>query len=201
MPSSVSIVNLAGEALAGALVEQIYQLDHVREVLNLYGPSETTTYSTFTRVGRGQTPTIGHPIGNTQVYVLDPNREPMPIGVPGEVYIGGSGVARGYLGRPDLTAERFVHSPFGGDPEARLYRTGDLARWLPDGQLEYLGRMDHQVKLRGFRIELGEIAAVLMEHPGVREAVVVVRESGEDKKLVAYVVARGEKAPDSGRAA
>ncbi|WP_257460231.1 non-ribosomal peptide synthetase [Archangium lipolyticum] len=199
VPPSVSIVNLAGEALAGALVDQIHQLDHVREVFNLYGPSETTTYSTFTRVDRGQTPTIGRPIGNTQVYVLDPDREPMPIGVPGEVYIGGSGVARGYLGRPELTAERFVHSPFGGGTEARMYRTGDLARWLPDGQLEYLGRMDHQVKLRGFRIELGEIGAVLMEHPGVREAVVVVRgEVGEDKQLVAYVVSRGEKAPAPG---
>ncbi|SEU29048.1 amino acid adenylation domain-containing protein/thioester reductase domain-containing protein [Stigmatella erecta] len=197
VPSSVAIVNLAGEALAGALVDQIYQLDHVRDVFNLYGPSETTTYSTFTRVSRGQTPTIGRPVGNTQVYVLDSNREPMPIGVPGEVYIGGLGVARGYLGRPELTAERFVHSPFGGAPEARLYRTGDLARWLPDGQLEYLGRMDHQVKLRGFRIELGEIGAALLEHPGVRDAVVVVREGlGADKQLVAYVVGRGEKALD-----
>ncbi|HYO60253.1 non-ribosomal peptide synthetase/type I polyketide synthase [Archangium sp.] len=196
VPPSVATVNLAGEALAGALVEQLYQLEHVRQVFNLYGPSETTTYSTFTRVGRGQTPTIGRPIGNTHIYVLDPNKEPMPTGVPGEVYIGGAGVARGYLGRPELTAERFVRSPFGGDPEARLYRTGDLARWLSDGRLEYLGRMDHQVKLRGFRIELGEIGEVLMEHPGVREAVVVVREGvGTEKQLVAYVVARGEKAP------
>ncbi|ATB40791.1 non-ribosomal peptide synthetase [Cystobacter fuscus] len=197
VPPSVAIVNLAGEALAGSLVEQLHRLDHVRDVFNLYGPSETTTYSTFTRVDRGQTPTIGRPVGNTQVYVLDPNRELMPLGVPGEVYIGGAGVARGYLGRPELTAERFVHCPFGGEPDARMYRTGDLARWLPDGQLEYLGRMDHQVKLRGFRIELGEISAVMLEHPGVREAVVVVREGqGGDPRLVAYLVARGETAPE-----
>ncbi|QDE98350.1 non-ribosomal peptide synthetase [Myxococcus xanthus] len=199
VPASVTIVNLAGEALAGALVDSIYALGHVRDVFNLYGPSETTTYSTFTRVNRGETPTIGRPVGNTQVYVLDANREPMPVGVPGEVYIGGHGVARGYLGRTELTAERFVTSPFAGDAGAHLYRTGDLARWLPDGQLEYLGRMDHQVKLRGFRIELGEIGAALQEHPGLRDAVVVVREgSGADKQLVAYVVGRDGKAPEPG---
>nr|AYM54496.1 nonribosomal peptide synthase [Myxococcus fulvus] len=197
VPSSVVIVNLAGEALAGSLVDHIYQLGHVRDVFNLYGPSETTTYSTFTRVSRGQTPTIGRPVGNTQVYVLDAHREPMPVGVPGEVFIGGHGVARGYLDRPELTAERFIASPFAGGTSERLYRTGDLARWLPDGQLEYLGRMDHQVKLRGFRIELGEIGAALMEHPNVRDAVVVVRDGlGADKQLVAYVVGREQKAPE-----
>ncbi|MCP3097315.1 amino acid adenylation domain-containing protein [Myxococcus sp. K15C18031901] len=191
VPRSVATVNLAGEALAGTLVDQLHALGHVQDVFNLYGPSETTTYSTFTRVERGQTPTIGRPVGNTQVYVLDVNREPTPMGVPGEVFIGGHGVARGYLGRPELTAERFVASPFDETSDARLYRTGDLARWLPDGQLEYLGRMDHQVKLRGFRIELGEIGATLLGHPGVRDAVVVVR----DEQLVAYVVGREGRAP------
>ncbi|AKQ65468.1 Malonyl CoA-acyl carrier protein transacylase [Myxococcus hansupus] len=198
VPGSVATVNLAGEALMGALVEHIHALGHVEAVFNLYGPSETTTYSTYTRVGRGQTPTIGRPVGNTQVYVLDANREPMPVGVPGEVYIGGQGVARGYLGRPELTAERFVTSPFSQETGAHLYRTGDLARWLPDGRLEYLGRMDHQVKLRGFRIELGEIGEALLTHPKVRDAVVVVREGGDgDKHLVAYVVGRGEENPES----
>nr|AQW44894.1 non-ribosomal peptide synthetase [Corallococcus coralloides] len=197
VPPSITTVNLAGEALAAALVERIYQTGHVRDVFNLYGPSETTTYSTYTRVGRGEHVLIGRPVGNTQVYVLDANLEPVPVGVPGEVYIGGIGVARGYLDRPDLTAERFVRCPFGTGPGARMYRTGDLARWLADGQLDYLGRMDHQVKLRGFRIELGEIGEVLARHPDVREGVVVVRDDmGEEKQLVAYVVARGEKAPD-----
>ncbi|QSQ15457.1 non-ribosomal peptide synthetase [Myxococcus landrumensis] len=195
VPSSVTTVNLAGEALGAALVERIYQLNHVQGVFNLYGPSETTTYSTWTRVERGEHVLIGRPVGNTQVYVLDVNLEPVPPGVPGEVFIAGLGVARGYLDRPELTAERFVRSPFGTEDGARMYRTGDLARWLPDGRLDYLGRMDHQVKLRGFRIELGEIGAVLVKHPGVRDAVVVVRDDlGAEKQLVAYVVARGEQA-------
>ena len=197
IPPSVGIVNLAGEPLSGALVDQVYALGHVREVYNLYGPSETTTYSTYSLVRRGETPNIGRPVGNTQVYVVDQDLQPVPVGVMGEVYIGGAGVARGYLGRPELTAERFLRSPFGPGPDARMYKVGDLARWLPTGELEYLGRMDHQVKLRGFRIELGEIGAVLMQHPGVREAVVVVREdAGTEKQLVAYVVARGEQAPE-----
>ncbi|WP_437821703.1 amino acid adenylation domain-containing protein [Sorangium sp. So ce1078] len=199
VPPSVRTVNLAGEALPGALVDEIYRLGHVERVFNLYGPSETTTYSTWAAVGRERArhaPTIGRPIANTTVLVLDPRRELVPVGVPGEVYIGGAGVARGYLGRPELTAERFVPSPFGPDPDARLYRTGDLARWLPEGELEYLGRMDHQVKLRGFRIELDEIGAVLSQHPGVSEAVAVVREdAASDRHLVAYVALRGAGGP------
>jgi acyl carrier protein len=188
----VRTVNLAGEPLPRALVEQLYEHTGVRCVYNLYGPTETTTYSTYTAVEHGATrsPTIGRPIANTQIYILDRHRQPVPVGVPGELYIGGAGVARGYLHRPDLTAHKFIADPFSTNPGARLYRTGDRARYLPDGTIEFLGRLDHQVKIRGFRIEPGEIEAVLGQHPAVREAVVIVREDTPgDKRLGAYVVA------------
>ena len=157
---------------------------------NLYGPTETTVWSSAWRVEHGETPiSIGRPIGNTRAYVLDRQGEPVPIGVPGELYLGGDGLARGYLNRPELTAERFVSSPF--EDGARLYRTGDLVRWRADGTLEFLGRLDEQVKLRGFRIELGEIEAVLAGHPDVSRCVVAVHEdSPGEKRLVAYWVAR-----------
>jgi natural product biosynthesis luciferase-like monooxygenase protein len=181
---------VGGEALPAALVQRLRP--PFRGVLrNMYGPTETTIWSTSSIVGDTKDGiTIGRPIANTRVYVVDRGLRPCPIGVPGELVIGGDGVVRGYLGRPDLTAERFVPDPFGADGD-RLYRTGDLARWRPSGELEFLGRSDHQVKLRGYRIELGEIEAVLASHPQVAESVVVARtESTGDARLVAYVVPR-----------
>jgi amino acid adenylation domain-containing protein len=186
----VTTVNLAGEPLAAALVDEIYRNSRVAQVYDLYGPSEDTTYSTWT-LRRGDAPaTIGRPIANTRVYLLDAHRQPVPKGVPGELYVAGSGLARGYLNRPQLTAKSFLPDPFATEPQARMYRTGDLARYLPDGNIEYLGRIDQQVKLRGFRIELGEIEATLVAHASVRESVVVCREDEPgDAKLAAYVVA------------
>ncbi|MDM9379445.1 amino acid adenylation domain-containing protein [Chlorogloeopsis sp. ULAP01] len=196
IPSCVRTVNLAGEPLQNQLVQQIYQNHHIQKVFNLYGPSEDTTYSTFTQVNRDEKVTIGRPIANTQIYLLDSNLQPVPIGVPGEIYLGGAGLARGYLNRPELTKEKFISSPFSNKLESRLYKTGDLARYLPDGNLEYLGRIDHQVKIRGFRIELGEIENALLKHPVVREVVVLAREDKQgDKQLVAYIVALPEQIP------
>jgi len=191
LPASVRTVNLAGEALHNALVQQLYQQDTIQQVFNLYGPSEDTTYSTYVLVEQRteREPSIGRPIANTQVYILDRYLQPVPVGVPGELYLGGEGLARGYLNRPELTSERFLPHPFSHTPGARLYRTGDLVRYLPGGTIEFLGRLDHQVKVRGFRIELGEIEAALEQHPHLREAVVVVREDVVgDKRLVAYLV-------------
>ena len=175
-----------GEALPPDLAQAL--LPRCAELWNMYGPTETTIWSTIHRVtsADGQVP-IGRPIANTQVYVLDAHRQPTPPGVAGELYIGGAGLARGYLRRDELTRERFVASPFA--PNARLYRTGDLARWLLEGGLEWLGRLDHQVKVRGFRIEPGEIEAAIKRHPAVGEVVVVAREDAGDKHLVAYFVA------------
>ncbi|HEX6288568.1 MAG TPA: amino acid adenylation domain-containing protein, partial [Herpetosiphonaceae bacterium] len=166
LPPSVQTINLAGEPLSLRLAQQLYQRDHVRQVVNLYGPTEVTTYATWAVVDRDDAapPTIGRPISNTQGYVLDPWYQMVPVGVIGELYLGGVGLARGYLGRPDLTAERFLPDPFAQQPGARLYRTGDLVRYLPNGDLDYIGRIDHQIKLRGYRIELGEIEAALRQH-------------------------------------
>ena len=190
IPDSVKVVNLAGEALPESLVEQIYANTKVDKVYNLYGPTEDTTYSTYTLVQRGSAVTVGRPIANTQAYILDTHLSPVPVGVAGELYLAGEGLARGYYGRPDLTNERFVPDPFSADPKARMYRTGDLTRFRPDGNIEYLGRIDHQIKLRGFRIELGEIESTLDSHPGVRQSLVMAREDEPgDKRLVAYVVA------------
>ena len=195
LPPSVGVVNLGGEAVKPAVVDQLYASGTVKKVYDLYGPTETTTYSTFARRRAGAPATIGRPIANTQVYLLDANRQPVPIGVIGEIYIGGDGLARGYLKRPDLTADRFIPNPFSREPGARLYQTGDLARWMPDGNIEFLGRADHQVKVRGFCIELGEIEAVLAQHPAVRQCAAIAREDSPGaKRLVAYVVQDADKA-------
>ncbi|HSK74824.1 MAG TPA: amino acid adenylation domain-containing protein, partial [Thermoanaerobaculia bacterium] len=200
VPASARTVNLAGEPLRGALARDILDLGTVTRLLNLYGPSEDTTYSTLAQVDGEGEPTIGRPLPNTRAYLLDPHLQPVEMGVPGELCLAGRGLARGYLGRPDLTAERFLPDPFGERPGARLYRTGDLARYLRDGQLEFLGRLDHQVKVRGFRIELGEVEAALMGHPSLRDAAVLALGEGTDRRLVAYAVAReGTDAPDLAR--
>ena len=200
LPKSVHTVNVAGEALKRSLVENLFEKTGVQRLCNLYGPSETTTYSSWVAMDRedGFAPHIGKPVGNTQFYLLDEQQQPVPLGVPGEIYIGGAGVARGYLNRDDLTAERFLNDPFSQDVSARMYRTGDLGRYLPDGNIEYLGRNDDQVKIRGFRIELGEIDARLAKHPAIHEAVVTAREDiPGDKRLVAYyTLAAGETSVD-----
>jgi amino acid adenylation domain-containing protein len=198
IPSSVRVINLAGEPLQQALVQQIYESSSVGKINDLYGPTECTTYSTWTYRRLEGRQTIGRPIANTKIYILDSQRTPVPIGVPGEIYIGGAGVARGYLNRPELTAEKFIDNPFSSEPGARLYKTGDLARYLPDGNIEYLGRIDNQVKIRGFRIELGEIETVLAQHLAIQQAVVLAREdTPSDQRLVAYVVTADGSAPSA----
>ncbi len=176
----------AGEACTPELVARWAPM---RRFINAYGPSEVTVCATLTEChAEDERLTIGGPIPNATAFVLDPRLNPVPVGVPGELYVGGAGLARGYLNEPALTAERFVPDPFGQAGE-RLYRTGDLVRWTPDGNVEFLGRIDHQVKIRGFRIELGEIEAALGAHAAVRDAIVMAREdAGEQKKLVAYIV-------------
>ncbi len=161
-----------------------------RRFFNAYGPTEATVWSTVAEISDDSSkPPIGRPIANTQVYILDAQLQPVPIGITGELYIGGDGLARGYLNRPELTAERFIPNPFSDKEGARLYKTGDLARYQPDGNIEFLGRIDEQVKIRGFRIELGEIEVVLNQHPEVREAVVIAREDiSANKRLIAFVV-------------
>nr|WP_285442818.1 non-ribosomal peptide synthetase [Burkholderia glumae] len=192
--TALHTVNVAGEALRRELVETLFARTGVRRLCNLYGPSETTTYSSWVSMPREQgfAAHIGRPVSNTQIYLLDAHGEPVPLGVAGEIHIGGDGVARGYLNRAELTAERFVTDPFSDDPQARLYRTGDLGRWRADGNLEYLGRNDHQVKIRGMRIEPGEIEARLGGLPGVKAAAVLAREdapgASNGKRLVAYCV-------------
>jgi amino acid adenylation domain-containing protein len=196
VPASVRVVNLAGEALPATLAEEVHRRLPGARLFNLYGPTEDTVYSTFASVQPGETPLIGRPLAGTRSYVLDWEMQPLPAGVPGELFLGGAGQARGYLGRPDLTAERFVPDPFGSSREGggRLYRTGDLVRFRADGALDFLGRIDHQVKVRGFRVELGEIEAALVRHPAVEAAAVILRED----RLVAY--AAGAASPDELRA-
>ena len=183
---------VGGEALTDALVKDIAGASAAK-LSNMYGPTETTIWSSVDTVTAGQPVSIGRPIANTQLYVLDADRELVPQGAPGELYIAGDGVARGYHARPDLTGTRFVDDPFAaatpGKPRARMYRTGDLVRHGDDGRIEFIGRVDHQVKVRGYRIELGEIEALLNQVPGVKEAVVIVREDrAGDPRLVAYLL-------------
>lgn len=183
-----------GEPLTRELANQL--LYRGASLWNMYGPTETAIWSAVYKVESGNPVLIGRPIANTQIYLLDQNLrrkrdpiKPVPIGVPGELHIGGVGLARGYLNRPGLTDEKFIRNPFSNESGARLYKTGDLARYLPDGNIEFIGRMDHQVKIRGFRIELGEVEAAISQYPAVRETVVIVREDlSGDKRLVAYIV-------------
>src|SRR6185295_15146204 len=198
LPPSVRTIVLAGEPLPRKLAGEIYGVGTVERLMNLYGPSEDTTYSTFATIERsGGPPPIGRPVGEGRLYLLDARLQLVPTGVAGELFLGGAGLARGYLNRPELTAERFVPDPFSGEPGARLYRTGDLARFRPDGELLFLGRVDHQIKLRGCRIELGEIEATLRLHPQVAEALLVAKgEPGAgDLRLIAYVVGKDETPP------
>ncbi|MEO8429879.1 MAG: amino acid adenylation domain-containing protein [Acidobacteriota bacterium] len=194
LPRSVRTVNLAGEPLAPSLVREILQTGSVRRVLDLYGPTEDTTYSTCAVRTADGPATIGRPLPNKRAYILDRRLEPVPIGVSGDLYLAGAGVARGYLHRPELTAEKFLPDPFRGDG-SRMYRSGDRARFLSDGNIQFLGRVDHQVKIRGYRIEIGEVEIALARHPDVAESAVVAREDAPgDRRLVAYVVARGAAA-------
>jgi amino acid adenylation domain-containing protein len=203
LPSGVEVVNLAGEPLGSALVERLHAAVPSARVFNLYGPSEDTTYSTCIRVGirvgtrvdsgAPRPPGIGRPVDGSRALVLGPGQRPLPAGAVGEIHLAGAGLARGYLRRPALTAERFVPDGFSDRPGGRLYRTGDRARLRPDGELEFLGRLDHQVKLRGFRIELGEVEEALRRAPGVGEAVAAVAAGDADTeigdgRLVAYVL-------------
>ncbi|HTF61789.1 MAG TPA: amino acid adenylation domain-containing protein, partial [Edaphobacter sp.] len=190
-------VIFGGEALELQSLKSWFEFygDENPQLINMYGITETTVHVTYRPIRRVDTETkagsvIGKPIPDLKVYLLDKHRALVPIGVTGEIYVGGAGVAKGYLGRDELTAERFVAHPFSANPQTRLYRSGDLARWLPSGDLEYVGRVDDQVKIRGFRIELGEIESVLAQHPAIQQAVVLAREDTPgDKRLVAYVVA------------
>jgi amino acid adenylation domain-containing protein len=210
LPAGVMTVNLAGDVLAGRLVTDIQGASQVRRIFNHYGPSEATTYATGALISdrphhagsveaeaADPVPTIGWPIANVEAYVADEYLNLLPVGVPGELFIGGAGLACGYIGRPALTAELFIADPWSGREGARVYRTGDLVRYRRDGSLDFLGRRDRQVKLRGYRIELGEVEAVLEAHPGVQRAVTVVHDGPEaQRQLVAYYVpAAGCEAP------
>ena len=199
--SGVRQLLIGGEALSASHVRRAVTLLPYTQIINGYGPTESTTFTCCYPIPARLDESInsipiGRPIANTEIYLLDSHLSPVPIGVRGELYIGGDGLARGYLNRPELTAEKFIANPFSNEPGERLYRTGDVARYLPDGNIEFLGRMDRQVKVRGYRIELGEIESALSQHPAVKNAVVVMREEFPgNKRLAAYVVAKQQPAP------
>ncbi len=185
LPALQTIV-CAGESCSSDVVKRWAS---GRRFFNAYGPTEATVWSSFAEISDSKKQPIGRPIANTQLYILDENLQPVPVGIPGELYIGGSGLARGYLNRPELTAQRFIANPFSDKEGERIYKTGDLARYFPDGNIEFLGRTDEQVKIRGYRIELGEIEALLIQHPAVKEIAVVAEHNlSGNKRLVAYVV-------------
>jgi non-ribosomal peptide synthetase component F/acyl carrier protein len=190
LPLSVRTVNLAGEALSQTIVQELYALGHVESVYNLYGPSEDTTYSLYSRVDKNaKKPAIGKPLPNTQAYVLDVNKNLTPYGVVGELYLSGAGLARGYFNQPELTARSFVTNPFSNDKFERIYKTGDLVRYLPNNELEFIGRVDEQVKIRGYRIELGEVENQILQCSSVMACSVIAREDKPgDKRLIGYIV-------------
>src|SRR5579885_1896739 len=201
LAASAHALIIGGEALRAQSVEPWRRSAPGTRLINEYGPTETVVGCCIYEVvaqdaSSGELP-IGRPIANTTLYVLDQHLRPVPVGVPGELYIGGRGVARGYVQRPELTAERFLPDPYGGMPGSRLYKTGDLARYRADGVLEFLGRVDHQVKLRGYRVELGEIESVLLQHPAIQEAAVIVRQDEQtEPRLVAYLVSSQQTLPE-----
>ncbi|NOQ25410.1 MAG: amino acid adenylation domain-containing protein [Bacteroidales bacterium] len=190
--NSLKYIMIAGEALKREDLNEFKKLELDIQIDNLYGPTEATVYSSYSTIQLNETETIqiGKPISNNSIYILDGNLNIQPIGVSGELCIGGIGLARAYLKNPELTTEKFIDHPF--KEGERLYRTGDLARWLPDGNIEFLGRIDHQVKIRGFRIELGEIESALLKHENIKESVVLAREENNDKYLCAYIVSKEE---------
>jgi amino acid adenylation domain-containing protein len=197
LPASVRTAVFCGETLPPDVAEKVHGQRGIERVVNAYGPTEDTVYSTAGDVPAGRRPTCGRPFPGTQVYLLDPDLKLAAAGAEGEICLGGAGLARGYLGREELTRERFVEQPLGPDGPERVYRTGDLGRWEPDGSLQHLGRLDHQIKLRGVRIEPGEIEQALVRHPGVAQALVVARErAAGGKLLVAYVVRSPGADPD-----
>ena len=188
--SNVSVLNMAGEPIPSAVLNQL-NTDKL-EVRNLYGPTEDTTYSTVYRLKNHSPLLIGKPISNTQIFIVNNEIELVPLGIAGEICIGGEGLSRGYLNRKELTAEKFIQNPFSSDPDARLYKTGDSGRWLPDGNIEYLGRLDDQVKIRGYRVELGEIESILHQSGLIHQAVVVARpDKTGTKRLLGYIIPKG----------
>ena len=199
-PLPLRLFAVGGEALSAGDARRWTQLCQA-ELVNMYGPTECTIDACFLRyprIGTGDTIPIGRPIANTRIYSLDSRMQPVPIGVAGELYIASDGIARGYLNRPDLTAERFVGDPFSRQPDARLYRTGDRGRFLPDGNIEFLGRTDLQVKVRGYRIELGEIETALATHPQVAQCVAVTREDNRRTCASSPTWCRGRRSRDGG---